>query len=323
MQLLASLALVDEKSALQLFMENTFTLPSFAKINWFLRVLGKRDDNFHELCTVFQTVSLHDKLNFSEHDEIVLTCDDQKIPTDENNLIVKAALELKEKFNTKSGANIHLEKNIPAPGGLGGGSSNAAVALLGLIKLWKIEVEADELLKIGEKLGSDVPFFFCGGTALGTGRGTEISPLEDASAKHLLIVTPNVSVSTAEAFARLSVPHLTNKSSKSILQHCRNDAGRLDLRQSRLINDFENSVFKIEPEIGRVKAKLLELQAGQVLLSGSGASVFAVFGEDEQLQNAMEAVKVEGSWRVFSVETISRRKYRDWLNLDHLFSKDF
>ncbi len=95
------------------------------------------------------------------------------------------------------------------------------------------------------------------------------------------------------------------------------------MRQSRLINDFENSVFKIEPEIGRVKAKLLELQAGQVLLSGSGASVFAVFGEDEQLQNAMEAVKVEGSWRVFSVETISRRKYRDWLNLDHIFSKDF
>ncbi len=115
--------------------ENTFTLPSFAKINWFLRVLGKRADNFHELCTVFQTVSLHDKLTFSEHDEIVLTCDDEKIPTDENNLIVKAALELKQKFNIKSGAKIHLEKNIPAPGGLGGGSSNAAVALFGLIKL--------------------------------------------------------------------------------------------------------------------------------------------------------------------------------------------
>ncbi len=300
-----------------------FTLPSFAKINWFLRVLGKRADNFHELCTVFQTISLHDKLTFSEHDEIILTCDDERIPTDENNLIVKAALELKRKYKVKSGGKIHLEKNIPAPGGLGGGSSNAAVALFGLIKLWELKVDFEEISAIAAELGSDVPFFLYGGTALGTGRGTEISPLDDATEKHILIVTPDANVSTAEAFARLSVPHLTNKTSKSILQHCRNQAGTLDLRQSKLISDFEKSVFNIEPEIGRVKAKLLELKAEHALLSGSGASVFAVFSGNEQLQNAVEAVKVEHRWRVFSVETISRRKYRDLLSLDDLFPRDF
>ncbi len=304
--------------------ENKLTLPSFAKINWFLRVLGKRADGFHELFTVFQTISLHDKLSFSEHDKIILICDDKLIPTNENNLIVKAALELKRKFKIKKGAKIHLEKNIPAPGGLGGGSSNSAVALFGLAKLWEIEIDFSETLKIGEKLGSDVPFFFHGGTALGTGRGTDILQLDDIKEEHLLIVTPNIAVSTAEAFARLAVPHLTNKSSKSILQICRDEAETLDLRQSKLINDFEKSVFKIEPEIERIKVKLLELKAEHALLSGSGASVFAVFGDNVQLQDTLKALKIEQDWRVFAVETVSREKYRELLKLDrNLFLKDF
>ncbi len=170
-----------------------------------------------------------------------------------------------------------------------------------------------------------MPFFLYGGTALGTGRGTEILPLEDLTAKHLLIVTPNVNVSTAEAFARLSVSDLTNNSSKSILQICRNRAEMLDLRQSKLKNDFEKSVFKIEPEIERVKSKLLELKAEQALLSGSGASVFAVFdSEKNDCKIALEVFKMEQGWRVFSAETVSRRKYRELLNLDKiLFPKDF
>ncbi|MBA3634332.1 MAG: 4-(cytidine 5'-diphospho)-2-C-methyl-D-erythritol kinase [Acidobacteria bacterium] len=295
--------------------ENTFTLPSFAKINWFLRVLGKRPDGFHELCTVFQTVSLHDNLTFSKHNEIVLICEEKKIPTDEKNLIIKAALELKQKFNIKSGAKIHLEKRIPAPGGLGGGSSNAATTFFGLIKLWRIEIDFAELLETGKKIGSDVPFFFFGGTALGTGRGTKILPLDDFTENHLLIVTPNVNVSTAEAFARLSVPHLTNKSPKSILQICRNEAQTLNLQHSLLINDFESSVFKIEPEIERVKEKLLELRAKHTLLSGSGASVFAIFESRSRLQFAFDELKTKQTWRKFVVRTISRREYRGLLNL--------
>lgn len=295
--------------------EIIFTLPSFAKINLFLRILGRRDDGFHEICTVFQTVSLHDNLTFSKHSEIILTCQDKKIPTDERNLIIKAAFELKQKFNIERGVKIHLEKNIPAPGGLGGGSSNVAVALFGLVKLWEIEIDAAKLLEIGEKLGSDVPFFFGGGTALGTGRGTEIFPLDDWTKKHILIVTPNVSVPTAEAFARLNAPRLTNKTPKSILQICRDDAQTLDLRQSLLVNDFEKTVFKLEPEIERVKQKLLELKAKQALLSGSGASVFAIFDEKAQLQNACSVLKIKQDWRKFVVRAISRREYRALLKL--------
>jgi 4-diphosphocytidyl-2-C-methyl-D-erythritol kinase len=291
---------------------NSFTLPSFAKINWLLRVLGKRDDDFHELCTVFQTVSLHDTLTFSESDEIVLTCDNENIPTGENNLIVKAALALSEKTGVKKGAQIHLEKNIPSPGGLGGGSSNAAVALLGLATLWEVKIDFEELLEIGKEIGSDVPFFFYGGTAAAGGRGTEINLIEDLRENFLLIVTPDADVSTSEAFARLNASRLTKEASKSILQICAAQAKSLDLRQSELKNDFEASVFAVEPEIGRVKEKLLEHGAVRALMSGSGASVFAVFEKEETRQATLKALEQE-NWRKFAVATVSRNKYREAL----------
>src|SRR3954452_859830 len=113
-----------------------FSLPSFAKINWTLRVLGKRADGFHELCTLFQTVSLQDTLHFEESDELSMTCDDAAVATDGSNLVMRAAVLLQSRSSVKRGARIHLEKRIPFPGGLGGGSSNAAVTLIGLSRLW-------------------------------------------------------------------------------------------------------------------------------------------------------------------------------------------
>ncbi len=298
----------------------TFTLSSFAKINLLLRILGKRGDGFHEIRTVFQTVSLKDNLTFGENRKVILICNDKTIPSDEGNLIVKAAKKLREKYKIKTGAEIFLEKNIPSPGGLGGGSSNAATALIGLTKLWRIKFNFAELLEIGKTLGSDVPFFFYGGTALGTGRGNEISQMDDLKETHLLIVTPDVSVSTGDAFTRLNAAHLTNKSSKSILQICCDEAKTVNLPQSNWINDFENTVFKIEPEIKRVKQRLLDCNAKQASLSGSGASVFAIFEDANQLQMAFDALKNEQSWRVFIVRTVSRREYQASLNFGDEFS---
>lgn len=295
--------------------ENTFTLPSYAKINWFLRVLGKREDGYHELCTVFQTVSLHDSLRFSDASEISLTCTAPHLPTDEKNLIVRAANALRKRFAVKKGARIHLEKRIPAPGGLGGGSSNAAVALVGLARLWKIKTGLDELTEIGGELGADVPFFFHGGTAVGTGRGTVIIPRPEIIEGHMLIVTPDRDVPTAAAFALLRSPHLTNNDSKSILQICRYEAMALNLRQSDPVNDFEKAVFRAEPEIERVKHKLLGSGARHAAMSGSGASVFAVFDSKEKLQSAFDELQTEPAWRRFIVSTVSRREYLRSLNL--------
>lgn len=289
---------------------NSFTLSAFAKINWFLKILGKRSDGFHEICTALQTVLLHDDLHFSENDSLILICDEPNIPTDESNLILKAANVLREKYKIEKGAKIRLEKRIPSPGGLGGGSSDAAVALIGLSRLWQIEIDEKDLFEIASSLGSDVPFFLEGGTALGTGRGTEIKPLEDLEEKYLLIVTPNVSVSTAEAYARLNAPPLTNNSSKSILEICQNEAERQHLRQFELENDFEEVIFKIEPEIERVKNALLENGAKNALMSGSGASVFGIFENEETRQATLRAFANEQNWRMFAVATVSRDEYR-------------
>jgi 4-diphosphocytidyl-2-C-methyl-D-erythritol kinase len=305
-------------------MFTNFTLQAFAKINWILKILGKRNDGFHELNTIFQTISLCDYLTFESSDKLILTCDVESVPTDETNLIIKAANVLREKFNVKKGAKIHLQKNIPSPGGLGGGSSDCATALLGLAKLWSLEINFDESVEIGAKLGSDVPFFFYGGTALGTGRGTDIKSLQDVENTRLLLITPNENVPTGEAFARLNLSHLTNKSEKSKFIVCRQEDKTFDLRQNKLENDFEKSVFEINPEIKRVKSKLLELGASQALLSGSGASVFGIFDNENSRQIAMQSLLTETLWRQFAVETISREVFRESLKpCGNLLSKSF
>jgi 4-diphosphocytidyl-2-C-methyl-D-erythritol kinase len=305
-------------------MNDNFTLPAFAKINWILEILGKRDDGFHELNTIFQTISLCDYLTFELSGELILTCDVESVPTDESNLIIKAANALRERFNVKNGAKIYLQKNIPSPGGLGGGSSDCAVALLGLSKLWNLEISFAELVEIGAKLGSDVPFFFCGGTALGTGRGTDIKPLQDVENTRLLLITPNENVPTGEAFARLNLPRLTNESEKSKFIVCGEGTKTFNLLRNKLKNDFETTVFEIKPEIKRVKTKLLELGASQALLSGSGASVFGIFDNENSRQIAMQSLVNETLWKKFAVETISREVFVKSLKpCESLLSKSF
>ncbi len=292
-----------------------FTLPSFAKINLLLSILGKRDDGFHELFTVFQTVSLHDSLTFEMSNGLTLTSNLKYLPTDERNLVIRAAKLLRQRFDINKGATVHLEKRIPSPGGLGGGSSNAAVALIGLKRLWQIDCDENDLNAIAAGLGSDVPFFLCGGTAMGIGRGELIEPLSDLAEQFVLIITPRVRVSTREAFKRIEAATLTNEALEHILRVCRLEAKSLDLHHSALKNDFEKSVFSAFPEIERVKMTLLELGAVNAAMSGSGASIFAIFDKEETWQAAQEALDREINWRKFAVSTVSRSAYREALHL--------
>lgn len=296
-------------------MQAPFSLPSFAKINWTLRVLGKRGDGFHELCTVFQTVSLHDTLEFSESDRLELTCSDPNVPTDSGNLIIRAAMELEMHFQRPVTGKVHLIKRIPSPGGLGGGSSNAAAAIVGFSKLCGLGPASEAVaFSIAESLGADVPFFLTGGTAVGTRRGDVILPLaRDIEAANMLVVTPNVNVSTASAFAGLNARTLTSDEQKHNLTVCRNEADLFDPLSSALTNDFEASVFDAYPEVRRVKGRLLELGAVNAAMSGSGASVFAIFDKTETRQAAIKALDHESTWRKFAVATISRTEYREAL----------
>lgn len=292
-------------------LDDTLTLPSFAKINWALHVLGRRPDNYHELRTIFQTVTLHDRLHLtpSEDGRIEIRCDAPSIPIDESNLIYAAASALRERYGKRQGVRVSLEKRIPAGGGLGGGSSNAAVTLLGLAHLWRIETTKSELAELGASLGADVPFFFTGGTAEGTGLGTQISPLADVDEKHLLIVTPGVKVLTAEAYKALSAPALTKANGDIMLSISRADAQFPGLLPYNLHNDFERVVLRLEPEIERAKKALALAGALATLLSGSGASVFGIFDNREAQARAAVLLESERGWRVFSCQSLGRAGY--------------
>lgn len=293
----------------------TFTLPSFAKINLHLQIVGKRADGYHDLCTIFQTISLRDELAFSPDRALALTCDQPNLSTGDENLIIQAATALRKRFNVSAGAKIVLRKRIPAPGGLGGGSSNAAVTLLGLVRLWELQVGIHELEELACGLGADVPFFLYGGTALGLGCGTSVTQLPDFTEKYVLIVTPDIAVPTAEVFGGLSADALTSDASNRILQICRFEARWHDLLNADLRNDLEAVTFEKFPDVAAAKAALLELGARRALMSGSGASVFGIFEKEETRQAAMKALDDRVNWRKFAVATISRKQYREALHL--------
>ena len=293
------------------FSETELTLPSFAKINLHLRVLGRRADGYHEIRTVFQTVTLHDRLTFRTlpGERLELTCDAPDIPADETNLVHRAAVRLRERSGVRRGAAIEIEKHIPSGGGLGGGSSNAAVALLALARLWEVEAGAAELAEIGAGLGSDVPFFLTGGTALGTGRGEQVVPLADAAHAHLVVVSPPVKVSTAEAYKSLSAPALT-KDEAAVNFYVSHEAADFScsLREA-LTNDFEPAVFRQFPEIERARDALIGAGARGALLSGSGSSVFGIFDSREQAARAADTLRGARVGKVFACETLARGRY--------------
>ena len=301
------------------------SISSFAKINPSLRILGKRADGYHEIDTILQTVSLHDELRFSlrDDDQLVIYCDDHAIPTDNSNLIAKAAHALKTVTCSEAGADVYLTKRIPAQAGLGGGSSNAAVALLALNALWSAGQDLDTLTDLAGSLGADVPFFLIGGTVRAQGIGTELSRLPNGPKYYLIIVTPNAKVATATAYKVLKAPSLTSQGSVSILSSSFAGPISSESAQGALQNDFEGVIFEIEPEIKRAKKALLEAGAQGGLLAGSGSSVFGIFENEDARERALISMKREVGWQVFACETISREEYLGSLNSSLLRSLNF
>ena len=295
--------------------QSQITVPAFAKINWRLRVLGRRVDDYHEIDTVLQIISLHDtvKIEPTADDSIRLWCDDRSIPSDETNLVWRTAAALRKQYSIERGVKIRLEKRIPSEAGLGGGSADAAATLIALAQLWRIETSANDLGRIAESLGSDVLFFFFGGTARATGRGELIEPLDDAPEQHLLIIKPKASVSTAKAYHSLNSPALTSSDAKPILlrSQASDDSASLDL--NALHNDFEAVICQLEPEIERAKHALLKSGARAAMLCGSGSAVFGIFENQDAQERAIQAIELETGWRAFPCKTVGRSEYRDAL----------
>ena len=264
------------------------TIKAYAKLNLCLSITGRRPDGYHEIDSVFHCISLHDTLTFKQRQDgiVSVVCSDPGLPVDSANLVVKAAVALKQLAGQTSptdslGADISLDKGIPIGAGLGGGSSDAATTLLGLRQLWGLKrIGSRQLFRLAEALGSDVPFFLAGGTARVTGRGERVKPISCPRKYHFLIIYPGLSVSTAWAYKNLRwrKNRLTKlgKFSKILVDRCRSAAPASSLAPC-FWNDLEPAVISEHPAIARAKADLLVYGALGGLMSGSGSCVFGLF----------------------------------------------
>lgn len=267
---------------------------SFAKINLFLHIGAKRADGFHDLETLFQTISLHDDIVFRRSSEFRLTCDDPSVPVDERNLVTRVWQALHDEFSIDP-VEITLTKRIPAGGGLGGGSSNAAATLLALRKMFGLDLPNARLAEIALGLGSDVPFFLCGGTAYATGRGEELVPLPDIQLRSLLVVLPDVKISTALAFRRLAEMRAAGRAvngKTAGLDEVRAVAASGTFQAGEMWrNDLEVAAFELESSLALLRHRLDDSGAAFVLMSGSGSTLFASYPDDASLEKGESSLR--------------------------------
>jgi 4-diphosphocytidyl-2-C-methyl-D-erythritol kinase len=285
-------------------------IPAFAKVNLRLDILGKRRDTYHELRTIFQTISLHDELRLrsSKTSGISLNIHGSQSLSREparKNLVYRAVDALRRELEIRTGVEIDLDKNIPAGRGLGGGSSDAAAALLGYLRLIRGKIPDARLIEIAASLGADVPFFLLGGRALGIGRGDEIYPLPDVSKLTFLVVSPHdIHVPTPDAYRWLKAPALTKiRSASKLWKFCSLCWSALG---SGLSNDFERPVFQRHPRLAQIKRALLQRGATEASLAGSGSAVFGVFPSPAMARRAAVGFQDE---QTFVCESISRDRY--------------
>jgi len=277
-----------------------------AKINLGLKILGKRDDGYHELETLFQMVSLYDEIELERRAAgIELVGHAPGIALDETNLVWRAAdlLRALAPGGQGLGVSIRLNKRIPAGAGLGGGSGNAALTLLGLNVLWDLKLPREKLLSLAARLGSDVPFFLVSPLAIGRGRGEILESVQPAEKFYVLLVFPGFPIATAWVYQSLNLKLTKGENNISILHKFLSESNIADLGP-RLFNDLEPTVIERFSEIQVIKRRLLDLGAQGVLLSGSGSTVFGLFDNPEQAKIAYTKYN-HGDGGLFLAETVT------------------
>ena len=281
---------------------------SYAKVNFGLQVLGKREDGFHEIRTILQSVDLHDRIVLDRRREpgIEFASNSTDLHP-RRNLVCDAIRLFFRKLKIRGGIKVYLDKRIPIGAGLGGGSSNAAATLRGLSILCQRPQPIGQMLEWGGELGSDVPFFLLGGKCLGVGTGAEVYPLEDSPKQYILLVVPSFPVSTAGAYSRLSLKLTKKGSLGKISAFC---SGYLNSLGGALAlgNDFESVVFSDFPQLKKIKQLLIQSGARGAGLSGSGSALFGVFGSPKELFMARSAMKAEDI-RLIETRTVNRVEF--------------
>jgi 4-diphosphocytidyl-2-C-methyl-D-erythritol kinase len=284
------------------------SLRALAKINLDLRVLHARPDGYHEIRTIFQTISLADIIDVefaAARSTTIQIHGDVEIP---NNLMAKAATLALDAMRVTGRVEFRLRKIIPMGAGLGGGSSDAAAVLLALPALAGRRLALPCLMDLAAELGSDVPFFLLGGAAAAVGRGTELYPLPDSQARPGLLIAPALHVSTALAYRALT-PRLTTESqqNKIVSFQLRAWSELGNGVPAEGVNDFETVVFEQFPQLARLKRRFVKLGANPAMMTGSGSALFGLFGTRERVNSAAKSFPDE---RVFPISLVSRRRYR-------------
>jgi 4-diphosphocytidyl-2-C-methyl-D-erythritol kinase len=288
-------------------------VPAFAKVNLRLDVLARRPDGYHELRTIFQSISLHDNVHIERTrtrgiNLVVLGDPLLAAGPSRENLVHRAADAFLRKCKIPGGVRITLEKRVPAGRGMGGGSSDAAATLVGLLRLTKARIPFEKLLELASGLGADVPFFLFGGRALGTSRGDEIYPLPDGRRRILLLVSPrDIAVNTREAYGWLDRELTKNAGNSRLWSFC---ALCWSPQEDHLSNDFENVVFRRHPRLARIHRDLLRGGAAEAALAGSGSAVFGLFQNPAQ---ARRSARLFPEDQVFLCSTLSRGAYARYL----------
>jgi len=292
----------------------TLRVPSFAKINLDLEVLGTRLDGYHELRTIFQTIDLHDDVELRLGGrEVTVRCDHPQVPSGLANLAARAAADLRAYAKKKEGVRITLTKRIPVAGGLGGGSSNAAAVLMALDRLWRLGLGPAGLHPLARRLGADVPFFLLGGTALGLGRGDEVYPLRRQVRAHVVVADPALPLSTAAVFRRLDASLTPRDGANRIFRFISSDLAGHGTAFPILSNDLERPALEEAPElaarVGLIRGILIREGALMASLSGSGASYFGLFDDPERARKAQSRLVARGL-KALRGRTLSFDQYR-------------
>ena len=275
-----------------------------AKINLTLEVLGRRKDGYHEVRTVLQAIDLSDELSFEPSQELVLRVDPIDAAPTEDNLVLKAAMLLRARSGCGAGASIHLQKRIPTGAGLGGGSSDAAIALLGLCRLWELELELDELTDIASQIGSDVPFFLSGGTALASGRGDHLAVLPLPVESHAVIVDSDnhkLENKTRQMYGQLTPSEYSDGGTTADVVHRLHTGARIS---DQFTNVFETAAMRMHDAYDAMHLRLAEVGLDRFGLCGSGPAVFGLFMDERAASGAANRIQNLG-YRVFITRLLS------------------
>src|SRR5580658_3279706 len=320
-------------------MKNSVRLPAFAKVNLRLHVLGRRPDGYHELRTIFQSITLHDVIELtktrkgvelkvapasppasddqdqatsrkkttapgSRYKNLESTLQNLDLPTGPENLVHRAIEAMRKELKYRGGIQATLTKQIPIARGLGGGSSDAAATMIGMLRLTGKKLPLSRAVEIAAELGADVPFFLFGGRALGVNRGDELYPLPDGPKYSVVVVSPNgIAVSTRDAFRWISSELTNHKSPTKISSFCALCWSRQEVP---LANDFEGPVLRRHPRLAAIKRELLQQGATEAALAGSGSAVFGLFRSPAQARRSAFGFPED---QAFVIETINREDY--------------